>query len=91
MVARVGAHILTQYLAYMCFVLGEWIHCAHIACIRNSIRPASKQFPFIRELDDPTTFRFAGTELLSKLTAGHSPDTHPELYTLHCWDVSTKH
>ena len=60
---------------------GEWIHCAHIACIRNSIRPASKQFPFVRALEDPTTFRFAGTELLAELTAGHSHDTHPELYT----------
>ena len=36
---------------------GRWIHCAHIDCIRNSIRGRSKQFPFIRELEDPTTFR----------------------------------
>ena len=40
------------------FFVGAWIHCAHIACIRNSIRPSSKQFPFIRELEDPTTFRW---------------------------------
>ena len=77
------------YPWHLSSVAGEWIHCAHIACIRNSIRPASKQFPFIRELDDPTTFRFAGTELLAKLTEGHSPETHPDLYTRHCWDVST--
>ena len=56
---------------------GEWIHCAHIACIRNSIRAASKQFPFVRELPDPTTFRYAGSEILAKLTEGHSPETHP--------------
>lgn len=57
---------------------GEWIHCAQIACIRNSIRPASKQFPFIRELPDPTTFKYGGSELLARLTEGHSPATHPQ-------------
>ena len=51
---------------------GEWIHCAQIACIRNSIRPPSKQFPFIRELPDPTTFKFEGSELLARLTEGLS-------------------
>ena len=69
---------------------GEWIHCAHIACIRNSIRAASKQFPFVRELPDPTTFRYAGSEILAKLTEGHSPETHPQLYTQHCWDVENR-
>ena len=69
---------------------GEWIHCAHIACIRNSIRAASKQFPFVRELPDPTTFRFAGSEIVAKLTEGHSPETHPHLYTQHCWDVENR-
>ena len=49
---------------------GEWIHCAQIACIRNSIRPPSKQFPFIRELPDPTTFKYGGSELLAKLIEG---------------------
>ena len=49
---------------------GEGIHCAQIACIRNSIRPPSKQFPFIRELPDPTTFKYGGSELLAKLIEG---------------------
>ena len=103
--------------------LFRWIHCAHIACIRNSIRGRSKQFPFIREIEDPTTYRccwgcldldldvsrtqtynpgwklgletrlnflvrYDGSELLKRLTEGHSPETHPHLYTQHCWDVS---
>lgn len=69
---------------------GEWIHCAQIACIRNSIRPASKQFPFIRELPDPTTFKYEGSELLARLVEGHSPETHPDLYTQHCWNVENR-
>ena len=71
--------------------LGEWIHCAQIACIRNSIRPASKQLPFIRELPDPTTFKYEGSELLARLTEGHSPETHPHLYTQHCWNVENRY
>ena len=27
---------------------GKWIHCAHLACLRNRDRPKSKQFPEIR-------------------------------------------
>ena len=69
---------------------GEWIHCAQIACIRNSIRPPSKQFPFIRELPDPTTFKYGGSELLAKLLEGQSYETHPHLYTQHCWDVENR-
>ena len=26
---------------------GKWIHCAHLACLRNRDRPKSKQFPEI--------------------------------------------
>ena len=70
--------------------LGEWIHCAQIACIRNSIRPASKMFPFIRELPDPTTFKYEGSELLARLIEGHSYETHPHLYTQHCWNVENR-
>ena len=44
----------------------RWIHCAHIACIRNSIRGRSKQFPFIREIEDPTTFRWQECLYLGK-------------------------
>ena len=71
-------------------ISGEWIHCAQIACIRNSIRPASKKFPFIRELPDPTTFKYEGSELLARLTEGHSHETHPHLYTQHCWNVENR-
>ena len=27
---------------------GRWIHCAHLACLRNRDRPGSKQFPEIQ-------------------------------------------
>ena len=27
---------------------GKWIHCAHLACLRNRDRPKSKQIPEIR-------------------------------------------
>ena len=27
---------------------GKWIHCAHLACLRNRDRPKSKQFDVIK-------------------------------------------
>ena len=47
-------------------------------------------FPFIRELPDPTTFKYEGSELLARLIEGHSYETHPHLYTQHCWNVENR-
>ena len=38
--------------------------------------------------DELFTYRFENSAVLAKLTEGHSPDTHPQYYTKHCWDVS---
>ena len=38
--------------------------------------------------DELFTYRFEGSAVLAKLTEGHSPETHPQYYTRHCWDVS---
>ncbi|XP_023327676.1 uncharacterized protein LOC111700850, partial [Eurytemora carolleeae] len=70
---------------------GKWIHCAHLACLRNRDRPKSKQFEALKQLGDEIfNYRFDGSPLLAKLTEGHSPETHPQYYTLHCWDIECR-
>merc|ERR1712016_435467 len=36
------------------------------------------------------SFQFEGSALLEKLTEGTSPETHPELFTEHCWNVENR-
>ena len=58
---------------------------------RNRDRPKSKQFDVIKALGDAAfSFKFEDSDLLAGLTEGHTPDTHPHLYTEHCWDVENR-
>ena len=51
----------------------------------------SKLFPEIRDLGESAfSFKFEESELLEKMTEGYSPETHPEYYTEHCWDVENR-
>ena len=45
---------------------GKWIHCVHLACLRNRDRPKSKQFP----------------EILVRTTLTTAIDPHPSLALL---------
>ena len=35
-------------------------------------------------------FKFEGSELLEGLIQGQTPETHPQLFTKHCWDVENR-
>ena len=70
---------------------GEWIHCAHLACLRNRDRAKSKQFDVIKALGDAAfDFKFEGSDLLSELTKDYSRETHPHMYTKHCWNIENR-
>ena len=70
---------------------GKWIHCVHMACLRNRDRPPSKQFPEIVALGDAAfDFKFEDSDLLATMIGDDTYETHPEKYTQHCWLVSHK-
>ena len=51
----------------------------------------SKLFPEIRDLGEAAfSFKFEESELLEKMTEGYSPETQPQYYTEHCWDVENR-
>ena len=58
---------------------------------RNRDRPKSKQFDVIKALGDAAfSFKFEDSELLEGLIAGQTPETHPHMFTEHCWDVENR-
>ena len=68
---------------------GKWVHCAHLACLRNRDRPLTKQLPEIKALGDKAfDFQFEDSELLAKLIGDDTPEKNPDKYTYHCWQVS---
>ena len=84
---------------------GQWIHCAHLACLRNRDRPLSKQFPEIRVSphltrsphlplqdlgDEAFNFKFEGSDLLAGLIGTDTRESHPERFTEHCWNVENR-
>ena len=70
---------------------GKWIHCVHMACLRNRDRPPSKQFPEIVALGDAAfDFKFEDSDLLATMIGDDTYETHPEKYTQHCWLVTSK-
>ena len=45
----------------------------------------------LQDLGDAAfSFQFEGSELLEKLMEGTSPETHPHLFTEHCWNVENR-
>ena len=54
---------------------GGMVPIAHLACLRNRDRAASKQFPFIKEMGEEVAFSFVfeGSDLLASLTEGLDP------------------
>ena len=70
---------------------GKWIHCAHLACLRNRDRPKSKQFPEILALGDAAfDFQFEDSDLLAEMIGEDTRETYPDRYTEHCWNVENR-
>ena len=70
---------------------GKWIHCAHLACLRNRDRPKSKQFPEILALGEAAfDFQFEGSDLLAEMIGSDTRESHPERFTEHCWNVENR-
>ncbi|XP_023347314.1 uncharacterized protein LOC111716125, partial [Eurytemora carolleeae] len=70
---------------------GKWIHCAHLACLRNRDRSKRKQFPEILGLGEESfSFKFEDSELLQRMIGDDTPENSPEKYTLHAWDVECR-
>lgn len=68
---------------------GKWIHCVHLACLRNRDRPPSKQFPEIQALGDAAfDFQFEDSDLLNEMIGDDTYEKFPEKYTQHCWLVT---
>ena len=62
---------------------GKWIHCAHLACLRNRDRPKSKQFPEILALGDAAfDFQFEGSDLLAEMIGEDTRETHPDRFII---------
>ena len=60
-------------------VQGKWIHCIHMACLRNRDRPPSKQFPEVLALGDAAfDFKFEDSELLEKMIGDDTREKYPD-------------
>ena len=67
---------------------GKWIHCIHLACLRNRDRGPRKQFPEVIGLGEAAfNFQFEDSDLLAEMVGDDTYETCPEKYTQHCWLV----
>ena len=76
-------HVLRNFTSQ-----GKWVHCVHLACLRNRDRGPRKQFPEILNLGDAAfDFKFEDSDLLAEMIGEDTYEKCPEKYTQHCWLV----